>query len=122
MRIIDVACAASFAIMSTLVLISVDPGSISLQTQNLVADARAQRLIQDYTGSRGLPYFAASRLEVICTSAQSYGNQSARILVSVDGKACAGQALPNTPGGRYAETLDLDGRMVTIEAWVREKA
>ncbi len=122
MRIIDVACAASFAIMSTLVLISVDPGPISLQTQNLVADARAQSLIQDYAGSRGLPFFAASGLEAICASAQSYGNLSARILVSVDGKACPGPALPKTPGGRYAETLDLDGRMVTIEAWVRERA
>lgn len=123
MRIIDVTCAASFAIMSTLVLISADPASIRVQTQDLVADASAQRLIQEYTGSLGLPYFATSSPQAICASAQSYGNASARILVSVDGKACQGQALPKTRGGLYSETLDLPGRRtVTLEAWVREGA
>ena len=120
MRFVDVACATSFGVISLLVLSAINPAPMHEESTTLLANARAGALVQDYLARYGLNFLATSSLAEICASALSYSNQSARLLVSVDGAKCPDNEASGAFLGTSLLTLELGGRSVTIEAWVRE--
>jgi hypothetical protein len=120
MRIIDVACASSFAITAMLLLVAVNPGAMRLQAQEIGARSAAEDNIQSYLAHYDLSFLASSNFESICASATSFNNQSAHMSISVNGTPCAGIAPPAAVIDRAASTtLELNGRTVTIEAWIQ---
>ena|SRR5438552_13876483 len=121
MRIIDVACASSFAITAMLLLVALNPGAMRMQAQEIGARSMAEDTIQSYLAHYDLSFLAGSDFEAICASARSFNNnESAHISISVDGATCAGIAPPPAVIDRAASmTLELNGRTVIIEAWAQ---
>src|SRR5215831_15042894 len=117
MRIIDVACATSFALTSMLILVAVNPGATTLQAHEVAARSTAEDLIQGYLSHHGLQFLATSDYDSICSTAKSFSNSTASVSISVDGRRCPGLPPPPRPISVASVTLDLRGRIVVVEAW-----
>ena len=118
MRIVDLVVAASLASVCIGVIAIMDPSPLTEEARRMEANSRARSLALSYIENQGFPSLSFADLHEICFSARRFGNESVGVNIEVDGRSC--QILP--PGsidGRWSTSLELLGREVMVEAWVR---
>lgn len=119
MRIIDIAAATSFALLSLAVIITLDPLDVRRQTQSLVADSLATASLLSYLSSHDLHYLATSNLSQICESIAAWNNPSGALDIAVNGISCNPSPERGGYSGHSEFTILLPERSVEVDAWAR---
>lgn len=119
MRIIDIAAAASFSLLSIALLITLNPLDVRRQTQSLVADSIATTTLLSYLGTHDLHYLATSDLSQICETIATWNNPSRAIDLTVNGIACNPSPERGAYPGHSEFIVLLPGKSVEVDAWAR---
>lgn len=119
MRIIDIAAAGSFALLSLAVIFTFNPLDVRSQTQSLVEDSNATGTILSYLDSHDLHYLASSSLSQICESLAGWNKPGEALDVVVNGVPCTPVPERGSYPGHAGFAIVLQGRNVEVDAWAR---
>ena len=119
MRIIDIAAATSFALLSLAMIITLNPLDAKIQTQSLVSGSLATTTLLSYLTSHDLHYLATSNLSQICESAATWSSSSRALDIAVNGIPCSPRPERDDYSGHSEFTILLPERSIEVEAWAR---
>jgi hypothetical protein len=119
MRIIDIAAAGSFALLSLALIITMNPVDERRQTQSVIADSLATNALLSYLGAHDFHFLATSSLSQICGSLPTWNNSTTVLDVTVNGVSCNRQSHAGYYSGHSELSIELPARNVKVCAWVR---
>jgi len=119
MRVIDIAAASSFALLSLALIVNLNPLDARRQTSSLVSDSRAAGMIRSYLDHHDLHFLAASSSSQLCESLSAWNTQGQILDITLEEASCFPKPVGSDYLGHAGFIFSLPTRNIRVDAWVR---